>query len=155
MAAIKLAIVFFTPSAARRSAASGLALAALLVTLPYAPNAEARGGHHHRGGFFVGGVVLGAVLAPRYVYAAPYYYAPPVYYAPYPAQVTYVQPPVMVQQAAPAVVQPVAPAPPQVAATPQPLGIEDRLRRLRSMCEQGLFTAGECQGRREQILQEM
>lgn len=155
MAAIKLATVFFTPSAARRSAASVLALAALLVTLPYAPNAEARGGHHHRGGFFVSGVVLGAVLAPRYVYAAPYYYPPPVYYAPYPAQVTYVQPPVMVQQAAPAVVQPVAPAPPQVAATPQPLGIEDRLRRLRSMCEQGLFTAGECQGRREQILQEM
>lgn len=155
MAAIKLATVFFTPSAARRSAASVLALAALLVTLPYAPNAEARGGHHHRGGFFVGGVVLGAVLAPRYVYAAPYYYPPPVYYAPYPAQVTYVQPPVIVQQAAPAVVQPVAPAPPQVAATPQPLGIEDRLRRLRSMCEQGLFTAGECQGRREQILQEM
>lgn len=155
MAAIKFATVFFTQSAARRSAASVLALAALLVTLPYAPNAEARGGHHHRGGFFVGGVVLGAVLAPRYVYAAPYYFPPPVYYAPYPAQVTYVQPPVMVQQAAPAVVQPVAPAPPQVAATPQPLGIEDRLRRLRSMCEQGLFTAGECQGRREQILQEM
>ena len=154
MAAIKLATVFFTPSAARRSAASGLALAALLVTLPYAPNAEARGGHHHRGGFFVGGVVLGAVLAPRYVYAAPYYYPPPVYYAPYPAQVTYVQPPVIVQQAAPALVQPLALVP-QVAATPQPLSIEDRLRRLRSMCEQGLFTVGECQGRREQILQEM
>lgn len=155
MAAIKFATGFFTPSAARRSAASVLALAALLVTLPYAPNAEARGGHHHfRGGFFASGIVLGAVLAPRYVYAAPYYYPPPVYYAPYPAQVTYVQPPVIVQQAAPALVQPLALVP-QVAATPQPLSIEDRLRRLRSMCEQGLFTVGECQGRREQILQEM
>ena len=132
--------------AARRSTASLIALAAVLAALPYAPNAEARGGHH-RAGFFVGGVVLGAVLAPRYVYSAPYYYyPPPVYYAPYPAQVTYVQPPVVVQQVAPA-------AP--LAAAPQALGIEERLRRLRSMCEQGLFTASECQSRREQMLQEM
>lgn len=140
--------------AARRSTASLITLAAVLAALPYAPNAEARGGHH-RAGFFAGGVVLGAVLAPRYVYSAPYYYyPPPVYYAPYPAQVTYVQPPVVVQQVAPAVVLQAAPAAP-LAAAPQALGIEERLRRLRSMCEQGLFTASECQSRREQMLQEM
>ena len=138
--------------AARRSAVSLIALAVVLATLPYAPNAEARGGHH-RAGFFMGGVVLGAVLAPRYVYSAPYYYPPPVYYAPYPPQVTYVQPPVVVQQVAPAPAPQAVPV--QPAAAPQTLGIEERLRRLRSMCEQGLFTAGECQTRREQLLQEM
>lgn len=131
-----------------RTVAQTLALLALLAALPYAPDAQARGGR--RFGFFIGGAVVGAVLAPRYVYAAPYYYPPPVaYYPPYPA-VTYVSPPpVVVQQVAPAPVQSIAPAPAQA------LSIEDRLHRLRSLCEQGLFTESECHTRREQILQEM
>jgi hypothetical protein len=33
--------------------------------------------------------------------------------------------------------------------------VEERLRRLRSMCDQGLFTMQECDSRRAQILQEM
>lgn len=147
-----------------RTAAPILALAALLAALPYAPDAEAHGGR--RAGFFIGGVVLGSVFAPRYVYAAPYYYPPPVYYAPYPPAVTYVQPPVVIQQIAPpAPVQFAAPAPsapapvrgaaPSGAAANAAMSIEDRLRRLRSMCEQGLFTEAECHNRREQILQEM
>jgi hypothetical protein len=129
-------------------AACGLALAAL----PYAPDAEARG---RRAGFFVGGVVVGAMLAPRYVYPAPYYYypAPAVIYPAYPPAVTYVSPPVVVP---PVVVQQqAAPVVPQAAARAQPLSIEDRLHRLRSVCDQGLFTESECQSRREQILQEM
>ena len=132
-----------------RAGAHILAVAALLAALPYAPDAEARGGR--RAGFFIGGVVLGSVLAPRYVYAAPYYYyPPPVYYAPYPATVTYVSPPpVVIGQAVP------APAPASVAAAAQTMSIEDRLRRLRSLCEQGLFTEAECHNRREQMLQEM
>ena len=139
-----------------RTGAPILALAVVLAALPYAPDAEAHGGR--RAGVFFGGVVLGSVFAPRYVYAAPYYYPPPVYYAPYPPAVTYVQPPVVIQQVAPtAPAQPAAqvPAPSSVAAASQTMSIEDRLRRLRSMCEQGLFTEAECQHRREQILQEM
>ncbi len=142
-----------------RTGAPILALAGVLAALPYAPDAEAHGGR--RAGFFFGGLVVGSVFAPRYVYAAPYYYPPPVYYAPYPPAVTYVQPPVVIQQAAPAA--PLAPAQPavqgpgpsSVAAASQTMSIEDRLRRLRSMCEQGLFTEMECRNRREQILQEM
>lgn len=140
------------------------AFAALLAALPYAPDAEARGGR--RFGFFAGGVVVGAVLAPRYYYPAPYYYyppaayyPPPVYYPPYPT-VTYVAPPVVVQQqVAPSSAQPASPAAtpanPQQNAQTQSMSIEDRLLRLRSMCDQGLFTESECHKRREQILQEM
>ena len=125
------------------AAACGLVLAAL----PYAPDAEARG---RRAGFFVGGVVVGAVFAPRYVYPVPYYYypAPAVIYPAYPPAVTYVSPPVVVQQQA-------SPVVPQAIQRAQPLSIEDRLRRLHSVCDQGLFTESECQSRREQILQEM
>ena len=145
----------FTQKSVSRALLQVVASATVLAALPYAPDAEARGGR--RFGFFAGGVVLGAVLAPRYVYAAPYYYYPPVtYYPPYPATVTYVQPPpVVVQQVAPAVNQQAAPAQPNAATTSPQLSIEDRLRRLRSMCEQGLFTEFECHSRREQILQEM
>lgn len=126
-----------------------LALALLAGAAQYAPNAEARGGH--RFGYFIGGAVVGAaVFGPRYVYPAPYYYYPaPVYYPP---TVTYVAPPVVVQQAAPIVTQQ---AVPQVVAPAPRLSIEDRAQRLRSMCEQGLFTSDECRARREQILQEM
>ena len=139
-----------------RTGAPILAMAALLAALPYAPDAEAHGSR--RAGFFIGGVVVGSVFAPRYVYSAPYYYPPPVYYAPYPPSVTYVQPPVVIQQTVPA-----APAQPavqgsaasSVAAAAQTMSIEVRLRRLRSMCEQGLFTEAECHNRRVQILQEM
>ena len=145
-----------------RTGAPILALAVVLAALPYAPDAEAHGGR--RAGVFFGGVVLGSVFAPRYVYSAPYYYPPPVYYAPYPPAITYVQPPVVIQQVAPtaptaplAPTQPAVqlPAPSSVAAAAQTMSIEDRLRRLRSMCEQGLFTEAECHHRREQILQEM
>ena len=139
-----------------RTGAPILAMAALLAALPYAPDAGAHGSR--RAGFFIGGLVVGSVFAPRYVYSAPYYYAPPpVYYAPYPPVVTYVQPPVVIQQAAPAPVQPAAQlsAPSNISAASQTMSIEDRLRRLRSMCEQGLFTEMECRNRREQILQEL
>ena len=126
-----------------------LALALLAGAAHYAPAAEARGGH--RFGYFIGGAVVGAaIFAPRYAYPAPYYYYPaPVYYPP---AVTYVSPPVVVQQAAPVVTQP---AVPQTAVPAPRLSIEDRAQRLRSMCEQGLFTSEECRVRREQILQEM
>ena len=136
-----------------RTGAPILALAVVLAALPYAPDAEAHGGR--RAGFFFGGLVVGSVFAPRYVYAAPYYYPPPVYYAPYPPSVTYVQPPVVIQQAVPAAPAVQGSAPSNVAAAAQTMSIEDRLRRLRSMCEQGLFTEAECHNRREQILQEM
>jgi hypothetical protein len=80
------------------------------------------------------------------------YYAPPPVY--YPPQVVYTAPPVYVQP--PQVyVQPPAPIAAAPAAAPLALPIEDRLRRLRSLCDQGLFTPGECQQRREQILQEL
>ena len=136
-----------------------LGVTLLAGAVHYAPDADARGGR--RFGFFIGGAVVGAaVFAPRYVYPAPYYYyAPaPVYYPP---TVTYINPPVVVQQMAPAPVQPAAQqavpqyAAPQSAAPVPTLSIEDRLRRLRSVCEQGLLTETECHTRREQILQEM
>lgn len=135
------------PKMVSRWCAGAAACGLVLATLPYAPDAEARG---RRVGFFVGGVVVGAILAPRYVYPAPYYYYPPpaVIYPAYPPAVTYVSPPVVVQQQA-------APAVPQTTPRAQPLSIEDRLHRLRSVCDQGLFTESECQLRREQILQEM
>ena len=80
-------------------------------------------------------------------------------YAPYPPMVTYVSPPpVVFQQAVPAAPAQSAmqvPAPSHVASTAQTLSIEDRLRRLRSLCEQGLFTEAECNNCREQILQEL
>lgn len=143
----------FLPNLLSRSGAPILALTALLVALPYAPDADARG---RRIGVFIGGVVVGAAFAPRYVYSAPYYYyPPPVYYAPYPAQVTYVSPPVVIQQAAPPAPAAQSQAPSSVAAAAQTMSIEDRLRRLRSLCEQGLFTEAECHHRREQMLQEM
>ena len=130
------------------------ALTLVVGAAHYAPDADAHGGR--RFGFFIGGAVVGAsVFAPRYVYPAPYYYyAPaPVYYPP---TVTYINPPVVVQQTAPVTVQP-APqyAAPQSAAPVPTLSIEDRLRRLRSVCDQGLLTETECHTRREQILQEM
>ena len=130
-----------------RVCADAVACGLALAVFPYAPDAEARG---RRAGFFVGGVVVGAVLAPRHVYSAPYYYypAPAVIYPAYPPAVTYVSPPVVVQQQA-------VPAVPQTAPRTQSPSIEDRLRRLRSLCDQGLFTEAECQSRREQMLQEM
>jgi hypothetical protein len=75
-----------------------------------------------------------------------YYYPPPTYYAPPP--VVYTQPPVVVQSA-PTIVT----APQQYQA--QPPSVEDRLRRLRSLCEQGLLTPQECQNRREEVLREL
>jgi hypothetical protein len=62
--------------------------------------------------------------------------------------VIYTQPPVVVQPA-PAVVA----APQQVQ--PQASSVEDRLRRLRNLCEQGLLTPQECQNRREEVLREL
>ena len=135
------------------------ALTVLAGAAHYAPDGDAHGGR--RFGFFIGGAVVGAALfAPRYVYPAPYYYyAPaPVYYPP---TVTYINPPVVVQQMAPIAVQPAVPqaapqyAAPQSAARAPTLSIEDRLRRLRSVCDQGLLTAQECHTQREKILQEM
>ena len=133
-----------------------LLFASIAAALQYAPPALAGGRH---GGWFIGGLVVGAALAPRYAYPAPYYYHPRVYYAPapvyYPPQVVYTAPPVYVQPPPPVYVQPPTPIAAAPAAAPLALPIEDRLRRLRSLCDQGLFTVGECQQRREQILQEL
>lgn len=62
-------------------------LATILSSLTF--SAQARGGH--AAGWFIGGAVVGAMVAPRYVYAPPpvVYYAPaPLYYPP-PQQVYY------------------------------------------------------------------
>ena len=145
-----------TPSRNRGGMAlRALLLASVAAALQYAPPATAGGRH---GGWFIGGLVVGAALAPRYAYPAPFYHHPRVYYAPppvyYPPQVVYTAPPVYVQP--PQVyLQPPAPIAAAPAAAPLALSIEDRLRRLRSLCDQGLFTVGECQQRREQILQEL
>ena len=132
----------------RRLMPALLGAATLAAALQPAP-AEA---HGRRAGWFVGGLVVGAALAPRYVYSypAPVYYSPPPYYVA-PPPVVYTSPPVIVQQPAPAVVPPPAPAP----AMSQNLTVEQRLQRLKSMCDQGLFTPRECETRRGQILQEM
>ena len=140
----------------------GIVLRAVLVAsvamaLQYAAPAKAGGRH---GGWFIGGLVVGAALAPRYAYPAHYYnYPARVYYAPppvyYPPQVVYTAPPVYVQPPPPVYLQAPAPIAAASPAAPLALPIEDRLRRLRSLCEQGLFTVGECQQRREQILQEL
>ena len=110
-----------------------LGMAALCVTVLgfLAPAAHAR--------VFVG------VGVPLPFFGPPVYYPPPTYYAPPP--VVYSAPPVYVQPPAP-----IASAP---SGAPQALPIEDRLRRLRSLCDQGLFTADQCQQRSEQILREM
>ncbi|MBL8381948.1 MAG: hypothetical protein JNM90_02655 [Burkholderiales bacterium] len=136
-----------------------LGLAATLLSL--APPADA---HGRRAGWFVGGLVVGAALAPRHVIAAPVYvrpwphltYAPPVIYAPPP--VVYAPPPAVVYAPPPAVyASPPAPAhaaPPAIAPHAMP-SIEERLRRLRSLCDEGLLTPHECAVRREQILREL
>ena len=145
-----------TPSRNRGGMAlRALLLASVAAALQYAPPATAGGRH---GGWFIGGLVVGAALAPRYAYPAPFYHHPRVYYAPppvyYPPQVVYTAPPVYVQP--PQVyLQPPAPIAAAPVAAPLALSIEDRLRRLRSLCDQGLFTVGECHQRREQILQEL
>ena len=139
----------------RNLLAASIGIATLAVALHPAP-AQA---HGRRAGWFVGGLVVGAALAPRYVYSypAPVYYPPPTYYVAPPAvvytqpPVVYTQPPVVVQQPAPVVAPPAAPAP----SMSQTLTVEQRLQRLKSMCDQGLFTTRECETRRGQILQEM
>lgn len=128
---------------------------AVAALLQFSIPAEA---HGRRAGWFVGGVVIGAALAPRYVHPAPVYYRawPHLYYAPPP--VVY-SAPTVVYTAPPAVVAPppIVYAPPPASAAPpvQPLSIEERLRRLRNLCNEGLFTAYECAERREQILREL
>ncbi len=128
----------------------GLMAASCIAAMQYCAPADAhwRGRGGGGGGWFAGGLVLGAVLAPRYAYPAPIYYYPPApsYYAP-PPQVIYAQPPVVVQPSAPISVAPLVSA--------QPSTIEDRLRRLRSLCDQGILTSQECQIRREEILREL
>ena len=145
-------------------AARALLLVGVALALQHATPAEARG--RHAGGWFAGGLVVGALLAPRYAIPAPSYYypprvyyaPPPVYYAPAPVYYpppTYYSPPPVVYSAPPVHVQPPAPIAAAPATAPQAPPIEDRLRRLRSLCDQGLFSAEQCQQRSEQILQEM
>lgn len=138
-------------------AARALLVVGVALALQHATPAEARG--RHGGGWFAGGLVVGALLAPRYAVPAPsYYYPPRVYYSPPPVYYpppTYYAPPPVVYSAPPVYVQPPAPIAAAPSAAPQALPIEDRLRRLRSLCDQGLFTADQCQQRSEQILREM
>ncbi|MFN0159681.1 MAG: hypothetical protein ACKVQQ_00515 [Burkholderiales bacterium] len=150
-----------------------LAVAAFAATLPAAPVADAHG-FGRRGGYFIGGVVVGSALAgprywhphpwgppvyhpPRVIYVPPpVVFSPPVVYPPVP-QVIYTVPaaPVQVQiPAMPMVTAPGIPAAPSAAA-PQAMSMEDRLRRLQSLCDQGLLTFMECERRREQILAEL
>ena len=146
-----------------RPAVAGVLIAASLAALAYSGTAEA----HRRGGWFVGGLVVGAMLAPRYVSPAPiYHYAPPIYYQPQviysPPPMVYAPPP-MVYATPPQVIYSPPPvtyaappvSPPQPTATAQSLSIEERLRRLRHLCDEGLLTAGECQLRREELLREL
>ena len=146
---------FAKPSA--KPLATVLLVAAALVAMQFSAPADAHGRGGRGGGWFIGGLVLGAAaFAPRYAYPSPSYYWPPTYYAPPP--VVYSPPPVVysappaVYSAPPQVVQQSAPI---IAPAPLSMTVEDRLRRLRSMCDQGLFTPQECDGRRAQILQEM
>lgn len=136
-----------TPNRSKRLILSALAVTLAATALQYAPPAEA---HWRRGGWFVGGLVVGAALAPRYVYSAPaYVYPPPVVYSAPPPVIYAAPPPPVVVQPAPAVVAAPAPVPAQA------LPLDERLRRLRSLCEQGLLTVEECHSRREQILREL
>jgi hypothetical protein len=145
-------------------AAAALAAFAGLSTSLYTPDAEAR--CCWRGGWFVGGALVGAAIArpwPYYAYAAPMYYAPPVYYAPQvvyatpPSQVVYANPPVIIQPA-PGIerlAEKPAPSAPAAAPAVATLSIEERLRRLQGICTQGLLDAGECQAKRTELLREM
>lgn len=133
----------------------GLMAMTMAMALQYSPSADAHGRRGYGIGWFAGGLVVGAALAPRYVHPAPvYYYPPPAYYAPPPVvysqpAVVYAQPPVVVQSAPVVVTAP----PAQAHVAPSP--VEDRLRRLRSLCEQGLLTPQECQSRREEVLRDL
>jgi len=159
-----------TPALSIRGSALAFAAFSLACAGLYAPLAEARGGHvghsghssghssghggsHWRGAAFIGGVVVGSVIArpyyypytssyyaPSYYYPPAAYYPPPAYVAPAP-QVTYIEQ------------QPNYVTAPQ-AATPQ-LPIEQRALRLKQMCDRGLFTPQECASRREEILRGM
>jgi hypothetical protein len=150
-----------------------LALLAFAASLPLAPAADAHGSGR-RFGYFVGGLAVGTslvgprywgpppwhALPPRVVYVPPpVVYSPPVVYPPVP-QVIYTVPAAPVQVAPvqvvpmPMVTAPGIPAAPVVPGQ-QALSIEDRLRRLQSLCDQALLTVTECERRREQILAEL
>ena len=149
-------------------AAFVLALLTGLSAAVYSPAAEAR--CCWRGGWFLGGAIVGSALArpyyyaPAYVYPAPAYYAPPVYYTPPvyyapPPQVVYLNPPVITYPT-PAIERLASqPAPSAPVASPAPtlagLSIEDRLRRLQSACSQHLLDESECQAKRQELLKEM
>lgn len=150
-------------SIGRRIAGALLMMTCAVGAAQYAPSALARGGHGGGhggghccgGGVFFGGAIVGAAIASSYFYGPSYYspayyppaYYPPPYYPP-PAPTTYIEqqqyytsPP---------------PAPPVAAAPPQPqLSLEQRVQRLKAMCDQHLFTPEECANRREQLLREM
>ena len=142
----------------RRLLAALAMLACATGAAQYAPAAEARGFHggFHGGGrccgggVFIGGALFGAAIASSYYYPS-YYppdYYPPAYYPP-PAPVTYIE-----QQPYYDGTQPPAP-PPAAVAPPQQLSLEQRVQRLKAMCDQHLFTPQECATRREQLLREM
>jgi len=142
----------------RRGLLSALSALVLAAAALHAPAAQARGhgGGHWHGGAFFGGLVIGAAIARPYYY--PYYqpyYAPPAYYYP-PA--AYYPPPPVVYTTPPAPVTYIERQPNYVtapsAATPQ-LPLEQRLQRLKAMCDKGLFTQQECTSRRAEILREM
>lgn len=150
-----------------------LSVAAGIMAMQLSASAEAHryGGGWHRGGWFVGGLVVGAALAPRYVAPAPYYY-PPVAYSPPPVvytqprviysqpQVIYSQPRAIYSQPQMVYNHPHTLPPPPAAVVPsvqggQSASVENRLYRLKSLCDQKLLTAQECQTRRGQILREL
>jgi hypothetical protein len=132
----------------KRAAVLIVALAPALAAGLYAPLAHA--GCCRHGGWFAGGMIVGALISrPYYFYSSPpVYYGPPVLYTP-PAE--YVPPPVMAHTNPPVAAglsgNPAAPA----AA----LSIEERLRRLRATCAEGLLSAAECDGKRQELLQLM
>jgi hypothetical protein len=141
-----------------RLPAVGLTLALSAGSLLHPGPAHANGYYGNSGAFwgaFAGGLFLGAVLAPRYYYG-PAWYPPPVVVAPPPV---YYSPPAYyygspVARAAPAVVDRPRSIPPPPPATLR-LSVEERLQRLKRLCNQALLTKDECRQRRELIARDL
>lgn len=145
--------ILFTPHAARLCAA--LLMAACALPALAAPPARSHGNGSWRGNWH-GSAPPRVYYYPRGYYRnfiplppPPLFYDPPAAY--YPPNY-YIDPgPITYLEANPPPVNYITN--PQ-AATPK-LPLEDRLKRLKSMCDQGLFTPDECATRRQQILNEM
>jgi hypothetical protein len=143
-----------------RVPALGLALMLLAGSVLHTAPAHANGYYWGNAGAFwgafAGGLLLGAAFAPRYYYG-PGWYPPPVVAAPPPvyyAPPAYYGPPVVATAPAPVVVERGYRAPPPPPAIPR-LSVEERLQRLKRLCDQALLTRDECRHRRELIARDL